>query len=219
MQKHMFRPATLVVTLCLGLVLPASSIAAVVINGITVSTVYKQLTISGKGFGTSPTVALGGTALMIVNITPTTIVAAFSQAECGTHRLVVRSGSSQATAWVAISCPSVTAQVVLTAQSEGIPPTALVNPQTPGLYRVSAYNSVLVNTETGGRMTSVIGWTDDLGPQTCPIASFAPGIAASLFTTCIVRLNPGTPLYYQVFADVSGGNLQYELFITVEQLQ
>jgi hypothetical protein len=209
----MYKVLLLAVFLVVIAIVPAF---AVVINGTTVA--GNQITITGTGFTGTLTVALAGTKLAVVSSTATQIVATMNPVPpAGTYRLVVKAGNASGNAYIGISTgPNVVAQVALTGQTQPIPQTTLLTPQTNGLYRVSVY--MASSSSSGSWPLLVLYWTDDVGPQQCGnecslLSNFNVG------TTFIVRAIAGSSISYSVGPITQGQTLEtYNLFITVEQL-
>lgn len=196
---------------------------AAVINGTTVA--GNRLTITGTGFsGTPLTVTFNGTKQAVVSSTPTKIIATLKPVPApGTYRLVVNTGTASATSYVAISkAPNIVAQVALTGQSEPIPQTTIFTPPAAGMYRVSLFFVVVASTETQGGISLVVQTTNEggNGAGVCSTSAGANAAGAENQSSCFMRASAGAPIsFYSQFLGVGGGTVDYEVFITVEQLQ
>jgi len=215
----------------------ASSAAAIVINGTTVS--GSRLTITGTGLsGTPLTVSLNGKQLTVVSDTATQIVATINLLPPpGTYRLFVKVGTPSATTYITLS--NIVASVSLTDQTALIPETTLLTPTANALYRISFYmvQQLPQNPSCGncGDLEANFQWTDDGGTHLMPSSTY-PSTGIQLWNPCsggvcqpsledgatpgltfLARVNAGTPLTYSVTGTIESG-VSYDVFVTVEQL-
>lgn len=115
--------------------------------------------------------------------------------------------------------PQVVANVALTGQGNAIPATTLMTFKT-NLYRVNMYFEMVTTTaDCGSSIAPTFQWVDDAhrsrSKQIGLLECFNLGFAQ---TTFIVHGIPGTALTYSVLANPVD-TIQYNLYITVEQLQ
>jgi hypothetical protein len=120
----------------------------------------------------------------------------------------------------------IVAQVTSLNQFGGIAPTTLLTPATNGVYRVSAYMTELLTKKLSGSYSLNVGWVDESGhvqftPATWVTLPAQGGTVGAGYRfasgTAIIRGVAGKPISYTVqgFAP----NFNYNLFITVEQLE
>ena len=111
--------------------------------------------------------------------------------------------------------PCTIASVSLTDQTVPVSATPLVTPTTSGLFRVTFYF------ESSAIQGSVWGlsfkYTDDLATRSTAVWQAHPGQWANF--AYVFRDVAGQPITYTVAQLKSGAGANYDLFITVEQLQ
>jgi hypothetical protein len=112
--------------------------------------------------------------------------------------------------------PCVVESVSLVDQSSPINTTALVNPLTSGLYRVTYY---LESSAIKGSVWGVsFNWTDDVKPHSS--GNYVAYAGASSTYTFVMRAVAGQPITYAVTeGNGNPGGTTFDLFVTVEQLQ
>ena len=115
--------------------------------------------------------------------------------------------------------PRIVAQVTLTGQSGPIPTTTLLTPTSSGLYRVSGYLVVVDDTETQGGLTGLVNFTDESGPTAFVFGSAVAGGRGGSQAIFLAHGIAGQPVTFRVDFNMSGGTVNYDVFITVEQLQ
>ena len=115
--------------------------------------------------------------------------------------------------------PKVVVNVALTAQGGAIPSTPVLTFKTK-LYRINMYYENFAKTaDCGTSISPQFQWIDDT--KATRTTSFSPvecdswGYREQSF---IIRGVPGTALMYSVLANPQD-TIQYDLYITVEQLQ
>lgn len=117
--------------------------------------------------------------------------------------------------------PVVVANLALTGQTTGVPPTAVFTPENNGLFRVSI-DMVLTRRRRknvqAGAWYGLLRWTDvapekNLGPylKVVKIGSQGPG------STLVCSAAAGQPITFQVRGDLHGHS-SYDVFLVVEQL-
>ena len=116
--------------------------------------------------------------------------------------------------------PTVVANFSLTGQTNTIPATALIN-FVAQLYRVNVYWDMIGGPPTGcnSSIAPTFNWTD----ETNQVQQFQLGLLAcsdtgNLQGTFAVHGLKGTPLTFTVLGN-SGQGFQYDVYVTVEQLQ
>jgi hypothetical protein len=129
---------------------------------------------------------------------------------------------------VSLLFPVIVAQRSLIGQTGSIPPTTLLAPKKSGLFRISLYG---IPTATDGSSDFYVNlaYSDDAGPEPFYLQYYEFGASQ---TGCNVSTQPYGPYncYYSVvlrdlakvpiqFMVTADGNLTYDLFITMEQLQ
>jgi hypothetical protein len=117
----------------------------------------------------------------------------------------------------------IVAQVTLTNQTAGIPPTVLVNPSVDGLYRVTFYFNALKGSPRGeDDWTLSIKWFDTSSERvkTFEITTIQGEMVPLWNSASIpVYVKAGTSLTYATSDLLPNRQSFYDLFITVEQLQ
>ena len=142
--------------------------------------------------------------------------------------MTVPSFSQDAQRATTIVNPTIVATVALTSQTANISKTALYTPTADGVFRISAYMTMVVAGSTGAWWLTGY-WNDDAGAEKTLIykvnaTSKAPGASCNSAdgTFCgpsvfVVNGKAGTPISYDVGAH-AGATGTYDVFVVVEQL-
>jgi len=124
--------------------------------------------------------------------------------------------------------PTIVATVALTSQTANISTTGLYTPTADGVFRISAYMTMVVPGSTGSWWLTAY-WDDDAGAQQnviykinahtkSPSASCnAAGGTACGSSVFVIDGKAGMPISYDVGAH-AGATGTYDVFIVVEQL-
>ena len=129
--------------------------------------------------------------------------------------------------------PAVVGKVTLTAQSNQIPQTTIFTPRTNGLFRLSYYGTSTVASSSYGCWEVWFYWTDEAGShqnqfnnllypgsiQGCDAVGIEADYSAPTEDATIIRGIAGAPIQFAVVPLYNTEGSQYELFISVEQLQ
>ena len=123
---------------------------------------------------------------------------------------------------------TIVATVALTSQTANISKTALYTPTANGVFRISAYMTMVVPGSTGSWWLTAY-WDDDGGPEQNIIYKInshskspnnscnAAGGTACGSSVFVIDGQAGTPISYDVGAH-AGATGTYDVFIVVEQL-
>ncbi|HZQ68344.1 MAG TPA: hypothetical protein VFA68_07475 [Terriglobales bacterium] len=134
------------------------------------------------------------------------------------NRLIVLCLIVLASASAFAQSPVIVAQVTLLNQFGKIAPATLLNPTTNGVYRITGYMTVLpTDKKPLGKWDPSIVWDD----ETNIFQTFSWEVNPTQRTgqgVIVVRTLAGRPIVYYVNGG-SATNFNYDLFITVEQLE
>jgi hypothetical protein len=123
---------------------------------------------------------------------------------------------------------SIVATVALTSQTANIPKTALYTPTADGVFRISAYMTMVISGSTGSWWLTAY-WNDDGGAEQTAIYKInshsksptnscnAAGGTACGSSVFVIDGKAGMPISYDVGAH-AGAAGTYDVFIVVEQL-
>lgn len=116
--------------------------------------------------------------------------------------------------------PIMVAKVDLSNQTAAIPTTTLFTPAQTGVYRISAYMTMVAAGSSTTGWSIFANYTDDAGAQTlgCSVSSEpVPGSVG--FCTLLVHAIAGTPVAYSTNTYGQGDSYgTYDLFLRAERL-
>jgi hypothetical protein len=129
--------------------------------------------------------------------------------------------------------PSVVASLTLTNVRRNILERAIFTPTSSGLFQITIYGTTTVKSPTLGCWIVNFFWTDETGSHLVPMSNrFNRGDTEScnpsgiesdqtlpVYDIEVVRAVGGTPISFDVFNTLNTMGSEYELFITIEQLQ
>ena len=142
--------------------------------------------------------------------------------------MAVNSFAQDAQRTTTIVNPAIVATVALTSQTANISKTALYTPTADGVFRISAYMTMVVPGSTGSWWLTAY-WVDDAGAEQTVIYKInshsksptnscnAAGGTACGSSVFVVDGKAGLPISYDVGAH-AGATGTYDVFVVVEQL-
>jgi hypothetical protein len=110
--------------------------------------------------------------------------------------------------------------LALTNETAPIPQTTLFRPNRSGVFRLSVYMSGEGGTP-GGDWDLSLGWTDLTGASSDfgELQVFTGGANWTQHSPSMLSMQPNTPLLYEVDAVGNTSGSDYNLVITIEQLE